>query len=79
MSGQDNAKTKAEQPELNLKMPDPVESGRKMAELSERFNRVAQDFMARQSGKQQDPDPLNLSNAFMEMANYWWQNPFTDI
>jgi polyhydroxyalkanoate synthase len=75
MSGQDNAKTKAEQPELNLKMPDPVESGRKMAELSERFNRVAQDFMARQSGKQQDPDPLNLSNAFMEMANYWWQNP----
>lgn len=66
----------AAQPEApEARLPDPVEFSRKFAALAERFNRLMQEAAARQGNKQRDPDPLNLSNAFMEMAGYWWQNP----
>lgn len=59
--------------DIQVKLPDPVEFGRKLAELSERSGRLAQEYGARQGAR--NPDPLNLSGAMVEMTQYWWQHP----
>jgi len=61
--------------DTQVRLLDPVEFGRRFTELSERSSRMAQEFMARHSGSQADPDPLNLSPALTEMASFWWQHP----
>lgn len=75
MSKDKNTAEQTEQQSPHLQMPDPVEFSRKFTVLAERFNKIMQETAQRQANKQADPDPLNLSSAFMDMANYWWQNP----
>jgi len=62
-------------PDMQYKLPDPVEFGRKLAELSERSGRLIQEMSAASQGTTPNPDPLHLSGAMMEMTHYWWQHP----
>lgn len=75
MSKDKNTAAQTEEQAPHLHMPDPVEFSRKFSVLAERFNKIMQETAQRQANKQADPDPLNLSSAFMDMATYWWQNP----
>jgi polyhydroxyalkanoate synthase len=75
---QDNKSAKtAETPltDIQAKIPDPVEFGRKWAALTERYGKLTQDMAERSGGKTPNLDPLHISHAMMEMAQYWWLHP----
>jgi polyhydroxyalkanoate synthase len=61
----------------DIKLPDPVELSRAMANIAQRSQRLVSEFLARQS---QDThvgmaDPLNIGSAFMEMTAKLMANP----
>jgi polyhydroxyalkanoate synthase subunit PhaC len=62
------------QPEI--KLPDPVQWSRSMAEIAERSQRLVLEFMARQTGDGLGmADPLNIGAAFLEMTQRMMADP----
>jgi len=59
------------------KLPDPAELSRTMASIAETSQRLVADFLARQrdGDKDQDPDPLNIGQAFFEMTARLMSDP----
>jgi polyhydroxyalkanoate synthase subunit PhaC len=57
-----------------IKLPDPVEWSRSMAEIAERSQRIVQEFMTRQADGG-PVDPLNVASAFFEMTQRIMSNP----
>ncbi|MBF0356582.1 MAG: class I poly(R)-hydroxyalkanoic acid synthase [Alphaproteobacteria bacterium] len=67
----------AEQPQQDIKQPDPKELSRAVANIAEKSQRLMADFMSRQA---QEPglgmgDPLNIGQAFVEMMGQLMTNP----
>ncbi len=61
----------------NIKMVDPAELSKAMANIAERSQRIVADFLSRQAA---DPaatslDPLNIGNAFLEMTAKMMSDP----
>jgi polyhydroxyalkanoate synthase len=66
--------TEAKEPEI--KLPDPVQWSRSMAEIAERSQKLVLDFMARQGGQGVGmADPLNVAGAFVEMTQRLMADP----
>jgi polyhydroxyalkanoate synthase subunit PhaC len=60
----------------SFKLPDAAELGRSMAAIAERSQRIVSEWLRRQT--EDGPpsiDPLNISNAFMEMTTRLMANP----
>jgi len=56
--------------------PEPSMSPQELAGLAERTRRVMAEFMQRQAADQaENPDPLNIANAFVQMTQSLVQNP----
>ncbi|HZS84218.1 MAG TPA: class I poly(R)-hydroxyalkanoic acid synthase [Stellaceae bacterium] len=65
-----------EHPEI--KLPDPVELSRRMAEIAERSQRLVTDFLQRQKATENGigmADPLNIGTAFFEMTTRMMADP----
>ncbi len=64
-------------PTPEVKLPDPVQWSRTMAEIAERSRRLVLDFVARQApdGGLNAGDPLNVGNAFLEMTQRMMAEP----
>ena len=59
-----------------LKLPDPSEIGRSMADIAERSQRIVGEWLQRQAESgPASPDPLNIGGAFMEMTTRLMANP----
>ena len=59
-----------------LKLPDPTEIGRSMADIAERSQRIVGEWLKRQAeAGPKSPDPLNIGGAFMEMTTRLMANP----
>ncbi|MEJ0020432.1 MAG: class I poly(R)-hydroxyalkanoic acid synthase [Acetobacteraceae bacterium] len=58
-----------------LKLPDPAEIGRSMADIAERSQRIVGEWLKRQASEEHAPDPLNIGGAFMEMTARLMANP----
>jgi polyhydroxyalkanoate synthase len=67
----------AESPHAEIKLPDPVQWSRTMAEIAERSQRLVLDFIGRQSsgGGIGMADPLNIGQAFLEMTTRLMADP----
>ena len=61
----------------DVKVIDPAELSQAMASIAERSQRIVADFVARQAAEpgQQNLDPLNIGNAFMEMTAKMMSDP----
>ena len=61
----------------DMKLPDPADLSQTMSNIAEKSHKLAVDFMERQQLKPADPnmDPLNLSNAFLEMTTRLMSDP----
>ena len=59
----------------DVKLPDPIEVSRSMAEIAERSRRIVLEFLERQAGGPTSLDPLNLGNAFLEMTAHMMADP----
>jgi polyhydroxyalkanoate synthase len=61
----------------NFRLPDPAVVTRTMADVAERGQRIVAEFLRRQAqgGGPDDPDPLNIGSAFMEMTGRLMANP----
>ena len=60
----------------DIKLPDPVQLARSMAEIAERSQRLVADFLSRQGSEGMgSPDPLNIGGAFMEMTQRMMSDP----
>jgi polyhydroxyalkanoate synthase len=65
-----------ENPEI--KLPDPVELSRSMAEIAERSQRLVSEFLQRQNAGENNvgmADPLNVGTAFFEMTARMMADP----
>ncbi len=63
-------------PAAPFNLPDPAELGRSMASIAERSQRLVLDWMRRQSTEAPDnPDPLNIGQAFIEMTTRLMADP----
>jgi polyhydroxyalkanoate synthase len=67
----------SEQPQPDVKLPDPKELSRAVASIAEKSQRLMADFLSRQS---ESPglgmgDPLNIGQAFVEMMGQLAANP----
>ena len=60
---------------LGFKTPDPETVSRSMADIAERSQRIASDWLKRQPELEQNADPLNIGRAFMEMTTRLMTNP----
>ena len=59
-----------------IKVPDPVQWSRDMAEIAERSQRLVLEFLSRQSGDGVGmADPLNIGSAFLEMTSRMMADP----
>jgi polyhydroxyalkanoate synthase len=62
-----------------IKLPDPVELSRSMAQIAERSQRLVADFLARQNVGRREGigmgDPLNIGGAFFEMTARMMADP----
>ena len=59
-----------------LKLTDPTEIGRSMADIAERSQRIVGEWLKRQGGNgPASIDPLNIGGAFMEMTTQLMSNP----
>ncbi len=59
-----------------IKLPDPVQWSRDIAEIAERSQRLVLEFLARQSGNGVGmADPLNVAGAFLDMTSRLMANP----
>jgi len=66
--------TESKEPEI--KLPDPVQWSRSMAEIAERSQKLVLDFMSRQGGQGIGmADPLNVAGAFVEMTQRLMADP----
>src|SRR5690348_4917088 len=66
----------AEPGDPEIKLPDPVQWSRNMAEIAERSQRLVMEFLARQNGEGMGmADPLNIGNAFIEMTTRLMADP----
>jgi polyhydroxyalkanoate synthase subunit PhaC len=66
----------AESGDPEIKLPDPVQWSRNMAEIAERSQRLVMEFLARQNGEGMGmADPLNIGNAFIEMTTRLMADP----
>jgi polyhydroxyalkanoate synthase len=70
-----DASTAGARPEV--KLPDPVELARTMAEIAERSRKLVAEFLMRQSAKPSMgmADPLNIGQAFFDMTARLMANP----
>jgi polyhydroxyalkanoate synthase subunit PhaC len=60
----------------DIKLPDPLEWSRNMAEIAQRSQRLVLDFLERQSIENPLPvDPLNIAGAFVEMTQKLMSDP----
>jgi polyhydroxyalkanoate synthase len=61
----------------DVKLPDPVELARTMAEIAERSRKLVAEFLRRQSAKPSMgmADPLNIGQAFFDMTARLMANP----
>jgi len=66
-----------EPPRPEVKLPDPVQWSRHMAEIAERSQRLVLEFLQRQSatGGVGMADPLNIGAAFLEMTGRLMADP----
>ncbi|MFC4351455.1 PHA/PHB synthase family protein [Fodinicurvata halophila] len=66
-----------DQNEGEVKVPDPVQMSRNMADIAERSSKIVNDFLQRQA--QQAPntqvDPFNIGQAFFDMTSRMMSNP----
>ncbi len=59
-----------------VKMPDPVQMSRAMADIAQRSQRIVAEFLQRQaSEKPGSMDPFNVGNAFFEMTTKMMADP----
>ncbi len=59
-----------------IKVPDPVQWSRNMAEIAERSQRLVLEFTARQAeGGLGVSDPLNIAGAFLDMTQHLMSHP----
>jgi polyhydroxyalkanoate synthase len=66
----------SERPSQEIKIPDPVQWSRSMAEIAERSQRLVMEFMSRQTEPGTGmPDPLNIGTAFLEMTQRMMADP----
>ncbi len=66
----------AEPTSPEIKLPDPVQWSRNMAEIAERSQRLVLEFLSRQtSGGVGMGDPLNIGGAFLEMTGRMMADP----
>ena len=67
----------ADQPDTEVKLPDPVLAAATMAKVAERSQALMKEFLARQSadGKDAPADPLNIGTAFIEMTTRLMRDP----
>ncbi len=61
----------------DLKIPDPLELSRSMAEIAEKSQKLVSDWIDRQMRANGAPavDPLNISSAFLEMTARMMRDP----
>ncbi len=61
----------------DLKIPDPLELSRSMAEIAEKSQKLVSDWIDRQMRANGPPnvDPLNISSAFLEMTARMMHDP----
>jgi polyhydroxyalkanoate synthase len=66
-----------EQEAQDLKLPDPVELSRSMAEIAAKSQKLVSDWMERQAQANGAPaiDPLNIGSAFLEMTTRMMRDP----
>ncbi len=57
--------------------PDPAEFARNMAEVAAKSQQLVTQFLQKQAadGAQQNADPLNIGNAFLELTTRMMNNP----
>jgi len=66
----------ADKPDRDVKLPDPVEMSRMMANIAEQSQHLVTEFLQRQTPMQfGNPDPLNLGQAFFDMTARMMANP----
>ncbi|HUN53362.1 MAG TPA: class I poly(R)-hydroxyalkanoic acid synthase [Candidatus Sulfotelmatobacter sp.] len=67
----------AEQPDNDIKLPDPAELARNMVRIAAQSQRLVADFLARQAadGAAGGVDPLNIGSAFQEMTARMMADP----
>ena len=66
----------SERSHQEIKLPDPVQWSRSMAEIAERSQRLVMDFMTRQAEQGVGmADPLNIGTAFLEMTQRLMADP----
>ena len=66
----------ADPPPPEIKLPDPVQWSRDIAEIAERSQRLVLEFLARQSGGGVGmADPLNVAGAFLDMTSRMMAHP----
>ena len=66
----------ADQPETGVKLPDPVETARSLANVAERSQKLVADFLKKQtSAGQTDMDPLKVGQAFLDMTSKMMADP----
>ncbi len=61
----------------DVKLPDPVELSRIMTRIAEQSHRLVSEFLTRQTAnpKVEEPDPLNIGQAFFDMTARIMANP----
>jgi len=66
-----------DQPPYTPTIADPEELSRSLSTIVQRSQRLVTEFLTRQatSGVSQDPDPLNVGNAFMDMTAKMMADP----
>ncbi|CAK0754269.1 Poly(3-hydroxyalkanoate) polymerase subunit PhaC [uncultured Gammaproteobacteria bacterium] len=70
--------SKAEKKDPDVKLPDPVEMSRAMAQIAEKSQRIVTQFLSRQAteGLKGGPsDPSNIGQAFLEMTTRMMVDP----
>ena len=66
----------ADQPETGVRIPDPVETAKSLANVAERSQKLMADFLQKQaSSEQSDMDPLKVGQAFFDMTAKMMANP----
>jgi len=68
----------AEQQPPDIKLPDPVEISKSMANIAERSQKLVSEFLAQQKEDGAAPatmDPMNIGAAFMEMTHRMMADP----
>jgi len=67
----------AQQPEPDVKLPDPVEMSQAMARIAERSQKLVSEFLQRQSSgaASTNYDPLSVGQAFLDMTAQMMADP----